>query len=90
MRRGMRGLALQVQEGLGRNPFDGEVFVFRGRQGSPIKAISHYGLGLSLNAKRLGRGKFVWPQTVDREVSLTAAQMSYVLEVSKRELIFAL
>jgi transposase len=37
MRRGMRGLALQVQEGLGRDPFAGDVFVFRGRQGSLIK-----------------------------------------------------
>jgi transposase len=26
MRRGMRGLALQVQEGLGRDPFAGDVF----------------------------------------------------------------
>ena len=25
-------------------------------------------------------GKFVWPQTVDGVVSLTAAQMSYLLE----------
>jgi transposase len=27
----MNGLALQVQEGLGRDPFAGDVFVFRGR-----------------------------------------------------------
>jgi transposase len=33
-RRGRRGLALQVQEGLGRDPFAGDVFVFRGKQGS--------------------------------------------------------
>ena len=32
MRRGMRRLALQVQEGLGRDPFAGDVFVFRGRK----------------------------------------------------------
>ena len=31
MRRGMRGLALQVQEGLGRDPFVGDIYVFRGR-----------------------------------------------------------
>ena len=33
MRRGMRSLALQVQEGLGRDPFAGDVFFFRGRSG---------------------------------------------------------
>jgi transposase len=80
MRRGMRGLALQVQQGLGRDPFAGDVFVFRGRRGTLIKAIWHDGLGLSLYAKRLDRGKFVWPQTVAGVVSLSAAQMSYLLE----------
>jgi transposase len=29
MRRGMNGLALQVQETLGRDPFAGDLFVFR-------------------------------------------------------------
>ena len=59
MRRGMRSLALQVQEGLGRDPFAGDVFFFRGRSGSLIKAIWHDGVGLSLYAKRLDRGRFV-------------------------------
>src|SRR5258707_10958613 len=38
---GMQGLALLVQEGLGRDPFAGDVFVFRGRAGSLIKALWH-------------------------------------------------
>src|SRR5690348_14334589 len=41
MRRGMHGLALQVQEGLGRNPFAGDIYIFRGRSGSLIKALWH-------------------------------------------------
>jgi transposase len=76
MRRGMRGLALQVQQALGRDPFAGDVFVFRGRSGSLIKAIWHDGIGLSLYAKRLD----IWPQTVDGVAPLTAAQMGYLLE----------
>jgi transposase len=39
-----------------------------------------HGIGLSLYAKRLDRGRFVWPQTVDGVVSLTTGQMSYLLE----------
>lgn len=39
MRKGMQGLALLVQEGLGRDPFKGDVFVFRGRSGRLIKAL---------------------------------------------------
>ena len=80
MRRGMRGLALQVQEGLGRDPFAGDVYIFRGRNGSLIKALWHDGLGLSLYAKRLDRGRFIWPQTVDGVVPLTAGQAGYLPE----------
>ena len=36
MRKGMQGLSLLVQESLGRDPFAGDVFVFRGRGGSLI------------------------------------------------------
>jgi transposase len=76
MRKGMQGLALLVQEGLGRDPFAGDVFVFRGRAGTLIKALWHDGIGLS----RLDRGRFIWPVTVDGVVALTAAQMGYLLE----------
>ena len=80
MRKGMQGLALLVQEGLKRDPFAGDIYVFRGRGGSLIKALWHDGLGLSLYAKRLDRGRFVWPATVDGAVALTAGQMGYLLE----------
>ncbi|MGY2932962.1 transposase [Bradyrhizobium sp. GM6.1] len=50
------------------------------RCGTLIKALWHDGDGLSLYAKRLDRGRFIWPATVDGVVSLTAAQMGYLLE----------
>jgi transposase len=61
MRRGMNGLALQVQHGLKRDPHAGDMFVFRGRRGDLIKILWHDGLGMSLYAKRLERGRFIWP-----------------------------
>ncbi|MEZ5476391.1 MAG: IS66 family insertion sequence element accessory protein TnpB [Thiolinea sp.] len=78
MRKGMQGLSLLVQESLGRDPFSGDVFVFRGRGGSLIKALWHDGLGLSLYAKRLDRGRFVWPVTGDDVVALTAAMLEAI------------
>jgi transposase len=33
MRKGMNGLSLLIQEGLGRDPHAGDLFVFRGRRG---------------------------------------------------------
>jgi transposase len=61
MRRGMNGLALQVQEALKRDPHAGDLFVFRGRRGNLVKVLWHDTLGMSLYAKRLERGKFIWP-----------------------------
>jgi transposase len=51
--------------------------------GSLIKAIWHDGIGLSLYAKRLDRGRFIWPQTVDGAVPMTAAPMGHLLEASE-------
>ncbi len=38
MRKGMAGLSLIIQEHFKRDPFAGDVYVFRGRGGSLIKA----------------------------------------------------
>ena len=59
MRRGMNTLALQVQEGLGRDPHAGEIFCFRGRKGDLVKILWHDGVGMSLYLKRLEAGKFI-------------------------------
>jgi len=53
MRRGMRGLALQVQEALKRDPHAGDLYVFRGRDGSLIKILWYDGVGMSLYANYL-------------------------------------
>nr|WP_210340466.1 IS66 family insertion sequence element accessory protein TnpB [Bradyrhizobium sp. CCBAU 51753] len=35
---------------------------------------------MPLHAKHLDHGKFIWPSTSDGAVSISAAQMAYVLE----------
>ncbi|WP_029006386.1 IS66 family insertion sequence element accessory protein TnpB [Azorhizobium doebereinerae] len=80
MRRGMNSLALSVQEGLGRDPHAGDVFVFRGRQGDLIKCLWHDGLGMSLYVKRLERGRFIWPSPAEGAVSISTAQLAYLLD----------
>jgi transposase len=42
--------------------------VFRGKSGKLIKILWHDGLGMSLYAKRLERGRFIWPSAVDGEI----------------------
>ncbi len=80
MRRGMNTLALQVQEALKCDPHGGDLYVFRGKSGKLIKILWHDGLGMSLYAKRLERGRFVWPQASDGAVTITSAQLGYMLE----------
>ena len=46
MRRGMNTLALQVQQGLGRDPHAGEIFCFRGRRGDLVKILWHDGVSV--------------------------------------------
>src|ERR1700690_1393136 len=80
MRRGMNGLALQVQQALQRDPHAGDIYVFRGRRGDLLKILWHDGLGMSLYAKRLERGRFIWPTPADGVVAITAAQLGHMLE----------
>ncbi len=48
MRRGMQGLALQVQESLKRDPHAGDFYIFRGLRGDMSKILWHDWIGLSL------------------------------------------
>jgi transposase len=80
MRRGMNGLALQVQEAMKRDPHAGDLYVFRGRRGNLVKILWHDGLGMSLYAKRLEHGKFVWPSPANGVIAISAAQLAYMLD----------
>jgi len=80
LRRGFTGLSAIAQTVLQQDPFAGHVFVFRGRRGDLVKLLWWDGDGLCLFAKRLERGRFVWPQAESGTVSLTRAQLSMLLE----------
>ncbi len=80
MRRGFQGLSAQVQTVLEEQPLSGHVFVFRGRRGDIVKVLWFDGDGLCLLAKRLERGRFIWPQATSESVSLSRAQLSMLLE----------
>ena len=81
MRCGMNSLALKVQEGLGRDPHSGEIFCFRGRKADVVKLLWFDGVGVSLYAKRLEAGRFVWPSSASGSaVAISAAQLAYLLD----------
>ena len=67
MRKGFDGLAALVQDHLARDPFSGQAFVFRGRQGHLIKVLWWDGQGLCLF-------------TAGAAAALTPAQLAMLLE----------
>ena len=80
MRKGFDGLAALAQQALQQDPFSGHLFVFSGRRGDLLKVLYWDGQGFCLFAKRLEKGRFIWPVTTDGVVRLTLAQLSMLLE----------
>ena len=79
-RKGFDGLSMLAQEVLKQEPFSGHLFVFRGKRGDLVKVLYWDGQGFCLFAKRLEKGRFVWPITKEGSVTLTPAQLSMLLE----------
>jgi transposase len=80
MRKGFATLSLQVQEVLRRDPLGGHLSCFRGRSGNLLKVIWHDGQGARLFTKRLERGRFLWPSPADGAVTISPAQLGYLLD----------
>jgi transposase len=80
MRYGFDGLCAKVASVLALDPFSGHLFCFRSKRGDYLKILYWDGSGLCLFAKRLERGRFVWPPIVDGALVLTPAQLALLLE----------
>lgn len=80
IRKGFDGLSAQVRNILQLDPFSGAVFLFRGKRGDRLKALVWDGSGLCVYAKRLERGKFVWPRAHEGALRLSAAQLAMLVE----------
>ena len=80
LRKGLDGLTAQVANVLQADPFSGHLFIFRGKRGDYFKLVYWDGSGLCRFAKRLEKGRFVWPPIVDGRMRLTPAQMALLVE----------
>lgn len=80
MRLGVPGLCAAVARILNNDPFSGSLFIFRSKKGNYLKIVYFDGSGVCLFAKKMERHRFIWPRTVDAQLSLSPAQMSLLIE----------
>ncbi len=63
MRKSFLGLLALVQPRFREDPYSGNLFVFVNRRGNYVKILAWDRTGFSLYAKRLERGRFVFPSS---------------------------
>ena len=80
MRKGFDGLAVMLQQVLEQSPHSGALFAFRGKRGDLVKLLWYDGQGLCVFAKRMDRGRLIWPSTKTCSVAMAPAQLSMLLE----------
>lgn len=81
-RKSIDGLAIAVGNALGRDPMGGEVFLFRNRTRTALKALYWTPNGFVLVYKRLERGRFALPEFAadTREVQLSPDLLQSLLD----------
>ena len=80
MRKGFDGLAAQVQKCCGPIRSRGTCSCSVASVAIISKSCYWDGSGLCLFAKRLEKGRFVWPPMIDERLRLTPAQLKLLIE----------
>lgn len=83
MRKQYDGLALLVEQGLGKDPRSGHLYVAFNRRGDHVRILFWDRNGYALFGKRLERGRFRLPWERDRAdatVEMEAAELGLILE----------
>ncbi len=78
-RAGINKLAALVANALHKDPYCGDVFVFRSKRMDRLKLIHFDGSGMVLVTKWLESGKFFWPPVQGGVIKLTPAQMTLLM-----------
>lgn len=73
-RKGHDSLAALVKNELRKDPFTGNIFVFRARRADRLKPLCWDGTGLVMAYKRLEEHVFTWPAVKDGLMVMSHAQ----------------
>ncbi len=83
LRKGFDGLYALVLNELGRDPLEGDLFLFLNTRRTSSKVLLWDGTGLCIYAKRLARGRFskLWSDAVEgKTLQMTHAELRLFLE----------
>lgn len=79
MRKSFLGLLALVQQVFAEDPYSGHLFVFVNRRGSYVKILVWDRTGFALYAKRLERGRFVFPSALEQQ-ELSEQTLRFLLD----------
>jgi len=79
MRKSFDGLSGLIQNNLGRNPGNGDVFVFINKARDKIKLLHYQGVGFTLYYKRLEEGTFELPNYDEKSLSISLSYTQIVM-----------
>src|SRR6266436_2951106 len=81
MRKGFEGLFGIVRDRLLIDPLSGHVFLFANARKNRLKILYWDGSGLWICGKRLERGRFTWPESVDESdrVALSHEELALLI-----------
>jgi transposase len=79
MRKGFEGLFGLVRDRLQCDPLSGHVFLFANAQRNRLKLLFWDGSGLWVCAKRLEKGRFLWPEAGSGATKITLTQEELAL-----------
>lgn len=80
MRKSFDGLSGIVQSQLQRNPMSGEVYVFINKQRNRMKLLHWEQGGFTLYYKRLEKGLFELPETMDKTLGISWSTLMMIVE----------
>ena len=76
MRKSFEGLSGLIREKLREDPLSGHLFLFCNKGRNRLKVVFWDGSGLWVCAKRLEKGRFSWPATIDGDPARPAVVIS--------------